>query len=213
MKQIGYTCSEFSKMYKVFIENDYIYTCGNVYEPAEDTFLAIKAIEKLGKEDIGPELCVDIGAGTGILGIYCLRMFEKYGISIDINPCAIECIRLNIRELGLDAYVDIVQCDNMTCLRSTRKPAIIVYNTPYLPVSDEGLIGLSWSGGLREAKRALALFLEKFGKGCLVLVYSSLSGNDKELRDMLCNGISLSEIVEHFFFEDIKAVIICRSTR
>ena len=153
-------------------------------------------------------LVVDLGSGTGVLGLSCARA-AGYTVLIDVSPCAVECSKLNAAANGLDAFVDVVQCDNATCLRGLRG-GLLVYNTPYLPVEDTGCLGAAWSGGLREAMRA-AVHAAGLDAGCIVLVYSSLSGDDKGLLDLLeAQGFRVDKSRLHVFFEDIVVASGCR---
>ncbi len=185
-----------------------------VYEPAEDTWLALDAINKLCGNGDGVDVCIDVGTGTGILGLECIsKCMPSYTVLSDLNPCATYCARENAERLGVDAYADIVQCDSLSCLRC--QPAIaniaLVYNTPYLPVEEYDIEALAWSGGLREALRTVEYAVNCVIKGCVVLVYSSLSGDDSSIiKAFADSGFQLERIVRHVFFEDIKVVIACK---
>lgn len=188
--------------------------CKYVYEPAEDTWLALDAINRLCSSSNGARICMDIGTGTGILGLECIsKCGSSYAVLSDLNPCAAYCARVNAEKLGVDAYADIVQCDSLSCLRC--QPAIaniaIVYNTPYLPVEEYDIEALAWSGGLCEALRAAGYAVNCIVKGCIVLVYSSLSGDDSSIiKAFMDSGFQVERIVRHVFFEDIKVVKACK---
>ena len=185
-----------------------ICVCEHVYEPAEDTWLAIEAVKEIqGK--CRPTLCVDVGAGTGVLGLQC-GAYGSYTVLIDVNPCAVYCSLLNSHRMGLDALVDVVQCDNITCIRCPSE-GLVVYNTPYLPVKDKGLEGLAWSGGIHEAERLARQVSACRRLKCVTLVYSSLSGSDKDVLDSLGSaGIAVRKKRLHVFFEDILVVYGCK---
>ena len=187
--------------------------CENVYEPSDDSFLALEAVSEIGSRRLGAKICIDIGTGTGILGLYCIkRMDTPYALLIDINPCALYCAKNNVLLNKLIVRTDLVQCDNLSCLRRLTHKSIIIYNTPYLPVEDRDLLGLAWSGGLREAQRLVSQVVDgDLNDPCIILVYSSLSGDDSAVLSRLkSSGFNISVKKVHFFFEDIKAVIACR---
>ncbi len=213
MSGLGYSCAGFEILYKVPLGDRLsINVCKDVYAPSDDTFLAVNAISELKEKKGSPlRVCIDIGTGSGVLGIYCAKKLRPaYTVLIDINPCALYCSKINIRENEL-FLTDIIQCDNATCLRPGLRDAFIVYNTPYLPVKDEGLLGLAWSGGLREANRFVQQVISVLSRGCIVVVYSSLSGDDSELILRLrLSGFNTVIRKIHVFFEDIKAVIGCK---
>ncbi|ABM81470.1 methyltransferase [Hyperthermus butylicus] len=183
--------------------------CENVYEPAEDTWLALDILEKTLVSN-GYSIVLDVGCGTGVLGVYTAAKTKTYTVLIDVNPCATYCAKTNTERLGLSAYVDIVQCDNATCIRRLGTRTLAVYNTPYLPVEEyDELLGLAWSGGLREAQRIVDIAGE--WASCIILVYSSLSGDDRELVGKLRDrGFGVERYKIHFFFEDIVGVRACR---
>ena len=190
-----------------------IQVCENVYEPSDDSFLALEAVSEIGSRGPGAKTCIDIGTGTGILGLYCVkRMDTPYVLLIDINPCALYCAKNNALLNKLIVRTDLVQCDNLSCLRRPIRRSIVVYNTPYLPVEERDLLGLAWSGGLREAQRLVSQIVDADPNDlCIVLVYSSLSGDDSSVLSRLkSSGFNISVKKVHFFFEDIKAVIACR---
>lgn len=212
MEELGYSC-EAGCHKRVYLDGDRgVCVCPRVYEPAEDTWLALEAIREIEAGGPAP-LCVDVGSGTGVLGLECASR-GSYTVMIDLSPCAARCSLLNARGSGLDALVDVVQCDNASCLRCPGAGAYIMYNTPYLPVEDEGIEALAWSGGIGEAERLAALVAGCPGYRCVVLVYSSLSGSNERLLDVLSKaGVALKKGSLHLFFEDIVVVYGCREPR
>lgn len=206
--RVGYEC-EAKCVREVYLDGARaICVCESVYEPAEDTWLALEAVKEIqGERRLA--VCVDVGAGTGVLGLQC-GVYGSYTVLIDVSPCAVYCSLLNSRRMGLDALVDVAQCDNMTCIRCPSE-GLAVYNTPYLPVEDEGLEGLAWSGGIHEAERLARLVSTCKGLKCVTLVYSSLSGSDKDVLDSLGSvGIAVKKKRLHMFFEDILVVYGCK---
>jgi release factor glutamine methyltransferase len=61
-----------------------------VYEPAEDSFLLLDAIESEIEtiHKLNPTICVEIGPGSGIIsaGIGSVLKSASYVIACDINP-------------------------------------------------------------------------------------------------------------------------------
>ncbi len=200
IQKLSYDCN-WVTIRRVYVEtNRYLEVFDTVYEPSDDSWLALHCINKM--KELNVPLCIDIGAGTGVLGILGCK---GYRIFVDINPCSTYNVLHNIRNWHLDHLADVVQCDNISCLRCLS--ALYIYNTPYLPVNDDGLEGLAWSGGLREALRLLE-FLTECRQHYLVIVFSSLSGDSRKLVTYLREreyNIKCT-MKEHLFFEDIIVI-------
>ncbi len=208
---IGYECPCPPVKYLVDFGGYRIAICDNVYEPAEDSWLTLETAEELLARLRSKPIIVDVGAGTGVIGLG-LASGASYVVAIDVNPCAVLCSLESCRASSLGHLVDVVQCDNITCLRRTwSRPLLIVYNTPYLPTEDSDLLGLSWSGGDREAKRVIRLASEMAAKELhLVVTTSSLSANIPKLMDYT-RSLGLNVVgkkVKHYFFEDIIVLIL-----
>ncbi len=145
------------------------YRCrgGAVYEPAEDTWQTVEAAEEAAGRRV--RVCVELGAGRGVVAETVCRARAPYTVIADIDPCALEEGRRLI-----DARSDAVQGDNASWIRRAAH-TLIVFNTPYLPDPCTAVEELQWCGGLREALRLLTLAA---GSGCrLVVTFSSLSGS------------------------------------
>jgi len=155
----------------------------NVYEPAEDTFLA--ADNLIVNED---DKVLDVGTGCGILAILAAQKAKKI-VASDGNPYAVRCARKNAEINKLADKIDIRKGDLFEPIRQSEKFSLIVFNAPYLPTAQkEGRSWLdkSWAGGptgrqlidrfIAEAPR----YLKRNGK--ILLVQSSLAGIEKTLK-------------------------------
>jgi len=188
--------------------------CSEVYEPSDDTWLLVNVVSQIVVDRQGGRIFVDMGAGTGVIGLYVSMLnLYSYILSVDISPCSVLCVLENVKRNGLDYLIDVVQSDNMLFLRYGIEDATVAYNTPYLPVSDEGLLGLAWSGGLNEVLRTFTLFAERCKERCLlIVVFSSLSGPLEQVLEIAANlGFKLVAIhVKHFFFEKLICTVFRR---
>lgn len=139
-----------------------------VYEPSEDSFLLIDALETdLNSIEANmPGICLEIGSGSGVV-ITALAMalrarFPSYFMACDINPHACKVTK---RTSTTNATkVDIIQMDLVTNLLPTNMFDIIVFNPPYvvtepLEVFDERLISKTWAGGLEGRQVMERLFV------------------------------------------------------
>jgi len=177
----------------------------SVYEPSDDSYLALERIMS-SKESLAGVVALDIGCGSGILCV-ALAKLKAVSICVDISPCAVECCLSTARVEGVDALVDVVQCDSASCLRS-KCLDIVVSNPPYLPVVREEL---AWAGG-REGVEVPLRFLEQGLRACrdgcrVLMVVSSV-----QRYEMLVNALSRAcrDVVlsweRSFFFERLGYV-------
>ncbi|KAI0344141.1 S-adenosyl-L-methionine-dependent methyltransferase [Trametopsis cervina] len=131
----------------------------HVYEPAEDTFILLDALEQDASElqSIAPRICLEIGSGSGcvssfvgaIIGTSCLY------IATDINSRASLCTTRTARQnkVALDAVTANLAAPLLP--RLTCKVDLLVFNPPYVPTYDleateaqsNGGIAGAWAGG------------------------------------------------------------------
>lgn len=177
----------------------------DVYEPAEDTYLLVSAIEKERGEK-----ALDLGCGCGLIALILAKKFSEV-IAIDINPNA---VKLTIYNTKLNSLNNIytVRCDSGLSLRSYVFD-VIACNPPYLPVLEgRSWINKAWSGGAsgREATYKMAREAWRLLKeeGRLYIVASSLSKiEDIEhyLRNLGFNNVK-RVVAKKFFFEELTVI-------
>jgi len=192
-----------------------------VYKPAEDSLLAIKAIKGLNnlrKLDI-----LDIGTGSGILGLYAAMLFHaKKLVMSDINKRACKLAEknyvLNKDKLnGTD--VTILKSDLFENIKG--RYDLIIFNAPYLRGSIDAhlpIIERAWNGGPTGIEIALRFLNEASThlkkNGVIILLASSLSDVDMLRKKIDELGYRIkSELKEHYFFEDIIAITMLKNTK
>ncbi|MBP1356994.1 MAG: methyltransferase [Sulfolobus sp.] len=172
-----------------------------VYEPSDDSKLILDILN-IGKNEVG----IDVGTGTGILGLHALSLGASRIIFIDINPFAVEATNCTLKINHKENYADIINCDLLTCVRS-RKIDFVIFNPPYLPFEEyESWIGYSWSGG-KSGVDVILRFLDQVNAKRVYLVYSSLSDEEKierKLREKQYMVTTEKDIV--IGYEDIIAI-------
>lgn len=130
----------------------------NVYEPSEDSFLLIDALEmdfeKLKTDK--PVFCVEVGSGSGIiisaLAMALKKFCSSYFLAVDINPEA--CTATKKTSLVNKVNIDVVQMDLLQLIHTKSIFDIIIFNPPYvvtesLEVFDNKLISKAWAGGTK----------------------------------------------------------------
>uniref|UniRef100_A0A7I4YN60 Methyltransferase HEMK2 n=1 Tax=Haemonchus contortus TaxID=6289 RepID=A0A7I4YN60_HAECO len=172
----------------------------SVYEPAEDTFLLLDAIEKdLQKlRDISPEIVLEIGCGSGVVSVFLNKALggAVTSFATDYNPDALECTketgRLN------DVKIEVVRTDlDYGFDHLENKVDILLFNPPYVPTDEEPKNDLErcWAGG-PNGRAALDRFLPRVSrllsdKGVFYLV--ALHSND--IPSLLCACPDLQGVV------------------
>jgi len=141
-----------------------------VYEPAEDSFLLAEALDVRNGDVV-----LDVGAGTGILALIAAKTASSV-IGVDLNPDAVKLARENAL-LNNVKNVEFRESDLFSAIPG--KFDLIVFNPPYLPVSEDGLLARSWSGGI-QGLEVVERFLGEAGEhlkqgGRLFLMASSLN--------------------------------------
>ena len=108
-----------------------------VYPPSDDSILLIESL------DVRPgERVLEVGCGSGVVSIHC-ALNGCDVTSGDINPRAVALARRNAEANGVE--IDVVETDVYSAVGG--RFDTIVFNLPYLPVEEDGLLEKAWSGG------------------------------------------------------------------
>ncbi|XP_011866143.1 PREDICTED: hemK methyltransferase family member 2 [Vollenhovia emeryi] len=127
-----------------------------VYEPSEDSYLLIDALEADLKtlHATKPGICLEIGSGSGVvitaLALALKRHHNVHFIAIDINPDACRVTKRTSLINSVD--VDVLQMNLLDCVRARHKFDVILFNPPYVvteheEVLDDRLVFRTWAGG------------------------------------------------------------------
>ncbi|WP_030779690.1 methyltransferase [Streptomyces sp. NRRL S-920] len=146
---------------------DRIHPHYGVFSPVRGEYVDLVAHAPL--PPAAPRTAFDIGTGTGVLAAVLARRGFDRVVATDINPRALACARDNVRRLGLDERVDVVD----TGLFPAGRAALVVCNPPWLPARPASAVeqGVYDQGSamLRGFLAGLAEHLEPGGEGWLVL--------------------------------------------
>uniref|UniRef100_A0A2I2YRN2 Methyltransferase HEMK2 n=1 Tax=Gorilla gorilla gorilla TaxID=9595 RepID=A0A2I2YRN2_GORGO len=117
---------------------------GDVYEPAEDTFLLLDALQVAAAELAGVEICLEIGAGSGVVSAFLASMIGPQALYMctDVNPeaaaCTLKTARCNKVHIQ-PVITDVVKFD------------LLVFNPFYVatPPEEVGSHGIeaAWAAG------------------------------------------------------------------
>ncbi|KAK3600094.1 hypothetical protein CHS0354_027421 [Potamilus streckersoni] len=128
-----------------------------IYEPAEDSFLLLDALEKERTflKELNPVVCVEVGSGSGIVITYLAQLLGNCCLYLctDINPRAAEVSRktATINKVQVESAVSDLICAFQDWLKN--KVDVLIFNPPYVitPPEEVGSYGIeaSWAGGER----------------------------------------------------------------
>lgn len=134
---------------------DHLSKFPSVYEPSEDTFLFLDALEQELPfiKSLNATFIVEIGSGSGVnitaLG-KCLGDVSAVKLAVDINMAACEATKLTAQVNHVT--IDVFNMNLLNCFRQNLFD-IILFNPPYVVTGSEEIFGngieRSWAGGAR----------------------------------------------------------------
>lgn len=124
-----------------------------VYEPSEDSFLLIDALEQdMELIERAGGVCLEIGSGSGVVISALAKALKSrvFCLACDINPNACEVTQRTALENG--SIVDVVQMNLAGCFTHRGIFDVVVFNPPYvvtesLELLEKDLIYKTWAGG------------------------------------------------------------------
>ncbi|KAJ6604266.1 S-adenosyl-L-methionine-dependent methyltransferase [Mycena vulgaris] len=131
----------------------------HVYEPAEDTFILLDALEQDADQltSMRPRISLEIGSGSGCVSSFLGRIVGPSVLYLctDINPHACKCSLDTGRQNKVSLELVNASLAHPLLSRLHKSVDIILFNPPYVPtLHDEasgaqidGDIGGSWAGG------------------------------------------------------------------
>lgn len=172
-----------------------------VYNPGDDSYLILQAIEVVAGERF-----LDMGCGAGLIAIHAAKAGADV-VAADINPHAVDCTRRNAHKN--DVRLEVVRSDLFEKVRGDFD--VIAFNPPYLAVEETttSWIERSWSGG-QDGADVAGPFLEEASKhlapnGRIYMILSSLGGLRSLLKTAKKQYRSTMIDEKHMFFESIFA--------
>jgi release factor glutamine methyltransferase len=169
-----------------------------VYHPAEDTFLLLKA----ALDEAGPgDKAIEIGCGRALISREVASKVKSI-LATDINPYAVRLAK----EYGLVA----VRADLFRGIEAEFD--LVIFNPPYLPTSEgeriEGWLNYALDGG-STGRDTIFRFLKDLKnhlsqRGRALLLVSSVTGLDEVKEMAKSEGFEATEVAsDRYFFEQL----------
>ena len=172
-----------------------------VYPPSDDSILLIESLDVVPGEKV-----LEVGCGSGVVSIHCAKNGCEV-TAVDVNPRAVELARRNAGANG----ADIPMCESDVYGNVDDVFDTIVFNLPYLPVDEEGLLAKAWSGGpdgLGPLPRLLEGAPDHLVPGGRVVVVVSSLTEPRALEEAL-EGFEVRTLGEkRLFFERLSVLEI-----
>ena len=167
-----------------------------VYNPAEDSYLLVKAIiAKAGEKTL------DMGCGSGIVALH-LAKNKCVVTACDINKKAVENTRINAEKNHLK--IKVLESDLFSNINE--KFDVITFNPPYLPTRGEDSAWDGGDGGVETIERFLQGAVNHLhSNGSVYLVMSSLTDRENVVKNFSHIYDFKVKKVENLFFEKLFA--------
>ena len=172
-----------------------------IYPPAEDTLLLLKASLKEAKPD---DIAIEIGCGSALISKELSRKVRSL-VATDVNPYAVK----QARAVGIEA----LRADLFQGIKS--RFDLIVFNPPYVPTPEEertnGWINFALDGG-ETGRDTINRFLEELKNhlnpcGRALLLVSSINGLEDIMAKAKAEGLQAREAFnERCFFEQLYVI-------
>lgn len=195
-----------------------IETAEDVYAPSDDSFLAAKFIgDYLGSLSFGGMQILDMGTGTGILGLVAAKDKKvTQVVFVDINKSAVALASKNAdaNKYYLNAKCTFIEGDLLNNVAGMFD--LMIFNPPYLRHLDKNeKMKEALDGGRQGVETTIAFLrsalphLNNFG--AIILVSSSFSNT--KMLEAAENRLGLKRLKSekmHLFFEDIVVTLLSR---
>ncbi|XP_029926162.1 methyltransferase N6AMT1 [Myripristis murdjan] len=170
----------------------------DVYEPAEDSFLLIDALEQDADrlQQLRPAVCVEVGSGSGVVSAFLASLIGRsaFHLCTDVNPAAARCTAqtASCNSVSLQPVItDLVEC---LLPRLCGKVDVLLFNPPYVvtPSEEVGSRGIeaAWAGGRRGREvtdRFLPVVSQLLSTGGLFYLITIAENDPEEIISLLAD--------------------------
>jgi release factor glutamine methyltransferase len=190
-----------------------------VYKPSDDSFLSAQMIaECLPFLDEAKSNVIDVGTGSGILGLVAANFMKKGHIiflDVDENALKLAAENFDLNRKKLNVVARFIKSDLFSKIPKGMKFGMIIFNAPYLrnEKPDEEMEYNPWSGGttgIEVSVRFLSEAREHLDdKGIIIINASSLGNLEVLAKNIESMGFKIiNRKIIHIFFEDIVSLAI-----
>lgn len=181
-----------------------------VYEPAEDTYLFLDAMESQQSflEGRQVQIALEIGPGSGALITFVSSLLPScFCMAIDINEYAARATQGTAHQN--QRSVEVIQGSLVDCLQD-RSLDLLLFNPPYVPSEPEEMnskgIEAAWAGGAH-GREVIDILLPKVSrvlseKGCFYLLLERQNKPKEVVRAMRQLGFSSKMVMEKKAFNE-----------
>lgn len=121
---------------KEFFSQDFTVDHRVLIPRPETETLVEEALRIMPRLPTRPWRVLDVGTGSGAVGITLARLTGAFATCLDISPDALEVAKINTRRLAVEHLVDLVCSDLLSALGKGAQFDLIVANLPYIAVHE-----------------------------------------------------------------------------
>ncbi|NWW78320.1 HEMK2 methyltransferase, partial [Climacteris rufus] len=198
---------------------------GAVYEPAEDTFLLLDALERdAGRlREARAEICLEIGSGSGVVSTFLAASIlgpSALYICTDINPMAAYCTQETALLNNVHLQPVITDLVEGLSARLNGKVDLLLFNPPYVVTPSEEVkshgIEASWAGGKQGREvmdRVFPLVPDLLSPGGLFYLVTIKENNpDEILETMKKSGLKGTRVLSRQAGQEMLTVLKFRKS-
>ncbi len=170
------------------------------YPPQGDTWLLADALTaELSTTDVARLQVLDLCTGSGALAVAAARLGVGEVTAVDVSRRAVAAAWLNARCRGLKVRL---HCGDLLGPVSGRRFDVVTANPPYVPATDDRLptrgVARCWDAGT-DGRAVLDRICTEVPPllnpgGVLLMVFSSLCGEDQTLERLDAAGLEASVV-------------------